>query len=82
MISSLTNYRPSFNLLQLIITSLHTLVVHLSTSFMMARRGLAEEEIYRRIFAEDSDDDFDSGSSADEEVELEHQLEIFGSDLR
>ena len=48
----------------------------------MARRGLLEEEIYRRIFADDSDDDFDSGSSADEEAELERQLEIFGADLR
>lgn len=40
------------------------------------------EEILRWVLAEDSDDDFDSGSSADEEAELERQLEIFGGDSR
>ena len=40
------------------------------------------EEILRRVLAEDSNDDFDSGSSADEEAELERHPEIFGNDSK
>lgn len=46
----------------------------------MARRtcGRANsDEILRLVLAEDSDDDIDSGSSADEEAELKCQLGIF-----
>ena len=48
----------------------------------MARRVLPSEEILRLILADESDDDFDSGSSADEEAELERQLGIFDDDSR
>ena len=48
----------------------------------MARRIVDTDAILRLVLAEDSDDDFDSGSSADEEAELERQLGIFGDDSR
>ena len=52
----------------------------------MARRASSRrvnhEEILRLVLAEDSDDYFDSGSSADEEAELERQLDIFGDNSR
>ena len=48
----------------------------------MTRRMVDCEEILRRVLAEDSNDDFNSGSSADEEAELERRLEVFGDDSR
>ena len=45
-------------------------------------RRVNHEEILRLVLAEDSDDDFDPGSSADEEAELERQLDIFGDNSR
>ena len=40
-------------------------------------RKLNTVEILQLVLAEDSNDDFDSGSSADEEAELKCQLGIF-----
>ena len=48
----------------------------------MARSVLDSEQILRLILADESDDDFDSGSSADKEAELERQLGIFDNDSR
>lgn len=47
-----------------------------------ARRTYREEDLWKLTYGDDSGSELDSGSSADEEAELEHELQIFGDESR
>lgn len=47
-----------------------------------ARRTYREQDLWKLTYGDGSDSELDSGSSADEEAELEHELQIFGDESR
>ena len=56
--------------------------LELSMANRSRRSYRSEEEMWKSLYGDDGGSELDSGSSADEEAELEHQLQIFGDESR